>query len=53
MLVITDLLGLGVEPLPRFARAYADLHGEITRAVSEFARDVESGSFPADEHGYR
>ncbi|MEX2274938.1 MAG: 3-methyl-2-oxobutanoate hydroxymethyltransferase [Actinomycetota bacterium] len=52
VLVITDLLGLGEGPPPRFARPYADLRGVITRAVSEFARDVESGSFPDEDHSY-
>jgi 3-methyl-2-oxobutanoate hydroxymethyltransferase len=52
VLVLTDLLGLGGGPPPRFARAYADLEGEITRAVTAFAHDVEEGSFPDDEYSY-
>jgi 3-methyl-2-oxobutanoate hydroxymethyltransferase len=52
VLVINDLLGLS-EHEPKFAKAYADLRGTISRAVTEFARDVEAGTFPDAEHGYR
>jgi 3-methyl-2-oxobutanoate hydroxymethyltransferase len=52
VLVLTDLLGLGEGAPPRFAKAYADLDAEITRAVKAFTRDVEEGSFPDDEHSY-
>ncbi len=53
MLVINDLLGLGEGPPPRFVKAYADLRGEIERAVRAFARDVELGTFPDEDHSYR
>jgi 3-methyl-2-oxobutanoate hydroxymethyltransferase len=53
VLVINDLLGLGDGSPPRFAKAYADLHTEITRAVTAFAADVERGTFPDAEHSYR
>ena len=46
VLVYTDLLGLNQKP-PRLARKYADLRGEITGAVQEWARDVVEGRFPS------
>jgi 3-methyl-2-oxobutanoate hydroxymethyltransferase len=52
VLVINDLLGLS-EHEPKFAKAYADLRGTISQAVTDFARDVEAGTFPDAEHGYR
>jgi 3-methyl-2-oxobutanoate hydroxymethyltransferase len=52
VLVINDLLGLP-ERIPRFARAYAHLREEIASAARAFARDVEEGVFPDDEHSYR
>jgi 3-methyl-2-oxobutanoate hydroxymethyltransferase len=52
VLVVNDLLGLN-EKVPKLAKAYADLRGEIGRAARAFARDVESGAFPDDEHTYR
>jgi 3-methyl-2-oxobutanoate hydroxymethyltransferase len=52
VLVLTDLLGLTSGYVPRFVKKYADLAGEVTRAVSQFRDDVRGGKFPADEHGY-
>jgi 3-methyl-2-oxobutanoate hydroxymethyltransferase len=52
VLVLTDLLGLGDGKYPKFAKPYADLRSEITRAVEAFRRDVEAGVFPDDAHSY-
>jgi 3-methyl-2-oxobutanoate hydroxymethyltransferase len=52
VLVFHDLVGLS-ERLPRFAKAYADLRGEIARAAGAFVADVEAGTFPDEEHSYR
>jgi 3-methyl-2-oxobutanoate hydroxymethyltransferase len=51
VLVINDLLGLTEKP-PKLAKAYANLQQTISEAAAAFARDVESGSFPDDEHTY-
>jgi 3-methyl-2-oxobutanoate hydroxymethyltransferase len=51
VLVINDLLGLN-ETTPKLAKKYADLRGVITDAVTTFLGDVESGSFPDEEHSY-
>ncbi len=52
VLVITDLLGLGTGSYPKFVKPYADLRGEITRAVQRFQEDVAAGTFPDDAHSY-
>ncbi len=52
VLVIHDLLGLTSGHLPKFARRYADLAAEITRAATEYCDDVRSGSFPSDAESY-
>jgi 3-methyl-2-oxobutanoate hydroxymethyltransferase len=52
VLVITDLLGLGHGPYPKFVKRYADLREVITRAVSRFAEEVETGNFPDRDHSY-
>jgi len=52
VLVITDLLGLGVGSYPKFVKPYADLRGEITRAVQTFRDEVAAGVFPDDAHSY-
>jgi 3-methyl-2-oxobutanoate hydroxymethyltransferase len=51
VLVINDLLGLTEKP-PKLAKAYANLRQTISDAAAAFTRDVESGSFPDDEHTY-
>jgi 3-methyl-2-oxobutanoate hydroxymethyltransferase len=51
VLVINDLLGLTEKP-PKLAKAYGNLRQTISEAAAAFARDVESGSFPDDEHTY-
>jgi 3-methyl-2-oxobutanoate hydroxymethyltransferase len=38
--------------VPRFVKAYTDLKGEITRAVTQYRNEVRDGTFPAKEHGY-
>lgn len=45
--VFHDILGLG-EFLPRHAARYADIAGEITRAVGAYASDVRARSFPGE-----
>ncbi len=51
VLVVNDLLGIN-EQVPKFVKKYADLHGVMTEAVEAFARDVEAGTFPDEEHSY-
>lgn len=50
ILVTEDLLGLSGVPVPRFVKRYADLAGEIGRAVKAYAADVRARRFPAPEH---
>lgn len=52
VLVLHDLLGLSTGYMPRFVKAYADLRGEIGRAVTAFRDEVREGAFPTAEHGY-
>jgi 3-methyl-2-oxobutanoate hydroxymethyltransferase len=52
VLVLTDLLGLGFGGYPKFAKPYADLRGEMTRAVQSFRDEVAAGTFPDDAHSY-
>lgn len=51
ILVVDDLLGLTASP-PSFVRRYAELEGEIERALAAYAADVRARRFPAAEHTY-
>ncbi len=50
--VISDMLGLYTEFVPRHAKQYARLAGEIKTAVSSYISEVKSLSFPTMEHSY-
>ncbi len=50
--VISDLLGLYTEFVPKHAKQYASLAGEIKTAVSSYIAEVESVAFPSAQHSY-
>jgi len=50
--VVSDMLGLYTEFVPRHAKQYARLAGEIRTAVSSYISEVKSLSFPTMEHSY-
>jgi 3-methyl-2-oxobutanoate hydroxymethyltransferase len=52
ILVFHDLVGCQGGYLPRFVKPYADLHTVITEAVGRYREDVQTGTFPDDEHSY-
>lgn len=51
ILVTPDMLGL-FDWTPKFVRKYADLRGEIDRAVAGYAADVKGRRFPAEVETY-
>jgi len=52
VLVLHDLLGIYDGHAPRFAKRYADVKAQMVAGVAEYAADVRTGSFPAQEHTY-
>jgi 3-methyl-2-oxobutanoate hydroxymethyltransferase len=52
VLVFHDLVGLTMGHSPKFARRYANLAAEISRAASEFCADVREVRFPSDAESY-
>lgn len=52
ILVINDLLGLTPAPLPRHAKAYADLRKVIAEAVTQYRDEVREGTFPGREQSF-
>ena len=52
ILVLHDMIGLGGEHTPKFARRYVNVAESISRAVGEYARDVRSGTFQADAESF-
>jgi 3-methyl-2-oxobutanoate hydroxymethyltransferase len=52
VLVISDMLGLYTDFLPKHVKQYARLAEEIKTAVSSYISEVKSRSFPTAEHSY-
>jgi 3-methyl-2-oxobutanoate hydroxymethyltransferase len=52
VLVLHDMLGLSFGKQARFVRPYADLREVMTAAVTKYADDVRSGTYPSDKESY-
>ncbi len=52
VLVLPDLLGLNDRFAPKFLKRYADLAGEVRRAVGAFADEVRRGAYPDAPHSF-
>jgi len=52
VLVCYDLLGLNPDFQPKFVKAFAHLHEQVTEAVKTYAAEVQAGTFPAEEHSF-
>lgn len=50
--VISDLVGLYTDFIPKHARQYSKLAGQMQAAVSSYASDVKAVAFPTMEHSY-
>jgi 3-methyl-2-oxobutanoate hydroxymethyltransferase len=53
VLVLHDLLGLFDRFTPKFVKKYANLKDQALKAVKEYKLEVESGSFPSQEHSFK
>jgi 3-methyl-2-oxobutanoate hydroxymethyltransferase len=52
VIVTNDMLGLFEKFIPSFVKQYVNLAPEIKKAVQQYISEVESGAFPAPEHGF-
>lgn len=52
VLVLPDMLGLNDAFKPKFLKKYAELAGEVRKAVGGFAAEVRDGKFPDGEHSF-
>ncbi|MDD3852238.1 MAG: 3-methyl-2-oxobutanoate hydroxymethyltransferase [Syntrophomonadaceae bacterium] len=52
VLVINDILGMFTGHIPKFVKRYANLQPLIIEALNNYKQEVESGAFPASEHGF-
>jgi 3-methyl-2-oxobutanoate hydroxymethyltransferase len=52
VLVVHDVLGMYDKLKPKFVKQYMTLSDQITKAISLYKSDVESGKFPAKENWF-
>ena len=50
--IISDILGLFTDFVPKHTKQYAKLADIMSSAVSEYYNDVKSGKFPTDEQSF-
>jgi 3-methyl-2-oxobutanoate hydroxymethyltransferase len=53
VLVWSDMAGMNRGRKPRFVKQYADVGAVLRDAALRFSADVQTGSYPAEEHSYR
>ena len=52
VLVVQDLLGMYDKIKPKFAKRYMNLSEDIVESIENYKKDIESGSFPAEENWF-
>ncbi len=52
VLVTHDMIGCFDKFVPKFVKQYANVGKVMTEAVETFKNEVESGTFPSDEHSF-
>jgi 3-methyl-2-oxobutanoate hydroxymethyltransferase len=52
ILVVQDLLGMFEKIKPKFAKRYLSLSEDIVKAVENYKKDVETGTFPTQENWF-
>ena len=51
--VLSDVLGLYAEFVPRHAKQYLKLNETIKEALGQYLKEVKQGSFPTNENSYK
>ncbi|WML30888.1 3-methyl-2-oxobutanoate hydroxymethyltransferase [Neobacillus sp. OS1-32] len=52
VLVYHDILGYGVERVPKFVKQYHSVHPIMVESIEAYARDVRNKQFPEDKHSF-
>jgi len=52
VLVYHDILGYGVERIPKFVKQYYSLNPFINESIQAFIKDVKTKNFPEDKHSF-
>ncbi len=52
VLVYHDVIGYGVEHVPKFVKQYAQVGETIQQAILDYIQDVKNDAFPSDDHSF-
>lgn len=52
VLVFHDLVRFGVDRLPKFVQAYADINESISAGVKQYVSEVKERKFPSEKHTF-
>ncbi|MDF2947023.1 MAG: 3-methyl-2-oxobutanoate hydroxymethyltransferase [Bacillales bacterium] len=52
VLVFHDLIGFGVDRLPKFVKKYTDVQSSIVEAIEEYSNEVRNSNFPTEKHSF-
>jgi 3-methyl-2-oxobutanoate hydroxymethyltransferase len=52
VLVLHDMLGMTKQFNPRFLRRYLSLYDDMSKAISQYSKDVKTKNFPNKEEQY-
>ena len=52
VLVWQDMAGMTSGKTAKFVKRFGDVGGELSRAAAQYASEVASGAFPAEEHSF-
>ncbi len=52
VLVWQDMAGMTTGKTARFVKRFAEVGAELSRAATQYAQEVASGAFPAEEHSF-
>lgn len=53
VLVVQDALGMYNDLRPKFVKRFGDIGDSMKKAVKEYIKEVETQSFPAEEHKFK
>lgn len=53
VLVYHDVLGYGVDRVPKFVKQYENLNPIIGDSLTKYSAEVKNGAFPDDSHSFR
>jgi 3-methyl-2-oxobutanoate hydroxymethyltransferase len=52
VLVISDIIGMSGGPTAKFVRSYGDAQSVVSKAASDYVRDVKAGDYPTLDESY-